>query len=553
MKVSDRRSDRSWDAIVIGSGATGGVAGKALAERGLAVLILEAGRAIDAANDYRRSLKDAATKLVRHVFTRRQTVQSRHATYWATNPDFFVDDVENPYSVPRDKPFYWVRGRVQGGRTLIWDGVTPRLSDYEFRAASRDGVGIDWPIGHADLAPYYARLERYFGVHGHRDGLRALPDGAFVGEKALTPVEGIFKRRVHEELPERHIIVSRGLDAGRTPTKRREHSPLSNLSTTLRDALRTGKSELRTESVASRILLNREGTRAVGVEYVDAASGAFEAAYAPMVFVCASTIESVRLLLNSATNRHPNGLGGASGHLGRYLMDHIATNVYFQLPDLAPSKHRHPLRGSDAFMVPRYANLDRDDSDHLRGFGMWGGIERVFLPRLLRRLPGEALGFLCARGEVLPHRDNRVVLDPTLTDAWNIPSVRIECEWKDNDRRLARAARRAAIEMIEAAGGEVADIGEWLHPIAGAAVSRVEREWRLSTPGLFAHELGGARMGRTREESVVDGGCAVWDVPNVYVTDGACWPSSGWQNPTLTEMAITARAVDLALGAHGRP
>ncbi len=550
MKASARGSNREWDAIVVGSGATGGVAAKALAERGLSVLVLEAGKPVDAAKGYGNGVKNTARQLLRRVVTKRQTVQSRHATYWTTNPDFFVDDVDNPYSAPPDRPFYWVRGRVQGGRTLTWDGVTPRLSDYEFHAASRDGVGIDWPIGHADLAPYYERLERYFGIHGHRDGLAAIPDGAFVGEKALTEAERVFQRRVAEEMPERHVVVSRGIAAGRRPPKRRQHSGLSNLSTTLRDAAKTGRAELLTGAIASRILLSSDGNRAAGVEWVDADSRTVHASHASLVFLCASTIESVRLLLNSHTNQHPNGIGGSSGHLGRYLMDHVACNLYFQLPDVAASGRAHPLQGSDAFLVPRFQNLGDQDSDHLRGYGMWGGIERIFMPQFVRRLPGEAFGFIVARGEVLPHPDNRIEIDAELEDAWGIPAVRIDCEWKENDRRVAAAARRTAIEMIEAAGGEVANIGEWVHPTVGNVLSRVLHEWRVSTPGLFAHELGGARMGSSREDSVVDRNCAVWDVPNLFVTDGACWPSSGWQNPTLTEMAVTARAVDLAAAAR---
>jgi choline dehydrogenase-like flavoprotein len=545
------RSEQIYDAVVVGSGATGGVAAKRLAERGLRVLVLEAGKHPEELGGYRDPVRSTARKIARHVLSRRQPIQSLHTAYWTTNPNFFVDDLDNPYGTPKDKPFRWIRGRVAGGRTLTWDGVTPRLSDFELTAATRDGVGVDWPIHHEDLAPYYAQLERYFGILGHRDGLPQLPDGCFVGAGALTASEQVFRERLAREMPERSVIVSRGLGAGRRPGRGEAHSKLSNLTTTLQDALRTGRVQMRTDAVASRVLLGRGAARAAGVEYVDAASGIFHFARSQLVFLCASTLESVRILLNSATPDRPGGLGSDSGALGRYVMDHVASNLYFQLPDVPSDGARRPLRGGDALMIPRFTNLGRQDASHLRGYGMWGGIDRIPLPGVVRRAPGEAFGWLSTRGEVLPSHDNHARLDDALADRWGIPCLRISCEWKENDLALARAARKAAIEIIECVGGEVAPLSSWLlTPLVGEQVRRIEREWRISTPGLVVHELGGARMGADPRGAVLDPSCALWDVPNVYVTDGACWPSSGWQNPTLTEMAVTLRAVDRAIDTH---
>lgn len=540
-----------YDAIVVGSGANGGVAAKRLTEAGARVLVLEAGERVDPPATRLGKLKRLARKAARFAGSSRQRVQSLHPTFWDSDPGVFVDDVDCPYSTPADKPFQWIRCRTLGGRTLAWDGVTPRMSDYELSAAERDGVGIDWPLRHADLDPYYRMLECYLGVHGDRDGLPQVPDGAFHASRPLTAAERTFKKRVESELPDRRVIVSRGLDAGREP-RAGERWPLSNVHTTLRDAADTGRATIRTGAVVSRVLTDPMSDRATGVELVDTASGALDVAHAPVIFLCASTLESVRLLLNSRTRAHPDGLGASSGVLGHYVMDHIAGNLFFQLPDVRPSSRTHRLLGSRAFMVPRYRNLDRQDAPYLRGFGMWGAIDRLAFPSVVREFAGEAFGFINTRGEVLPRFENRVEIDPDLEDRWGIPCVRIHCAWGDNDLAVAEAARREAEEMIVAAGGEVRALSRWIRgPLGHPVLDRLESEWRTSTPGLFVHELGGARMGRSPDDSVVDPTGALWDVPNLYVTDGACWPSSGWQNPTLTQMAITARAVDQAFERHG--
>jgi choline dehydrogenase-like flavoprotein len=306
---------------------------------------------------------------------------------------------------------------------------------------------------------------------------------------------------------------------------------------------------LRTNAVVSRILIERGGTRACGVEVIDAESSRVEEVRARIVVLCASTIESLRILLNSKSSSHPNGIGASSGILGRYLMDHIAGNVWFYLPDVRDDGDAHDFLGSDSIMVPRYQNLNGKTEEYPRGFGLWGGIQRIDMPRALRRKPDVAFGFLCARSETLPHIENRVELDPIVCDAWGIPAPRIVCEWKENDLLIARAARRAAIEMIEAAGGVACELTDLVRmpPLLGGFMRGMQKEWVCSTPGLFVHEVGGARMGTDPETSVVDPSCRVWDADNVLVTDGACWPSCGWQNPTLTQMAVTARACDRAI------
>jgi choline dehydrogenase-like flavoprotein len=228
-------------------------------------------------------------------------------------------------------------------------------------------------------------------------------------------------------------------------------------------------------------------------------------------------------------------------------MDHSAGNVYFVMPDLKDDKGKYDLFGSDSIMVPRYQNLSSRER-YLRGFGMWGGIQRLPVPAFLRKDPSIPFGFLCGRSETLPHFDNRVELDPEVKDRWGLPAAHIVCEWKDHDLALAAAAREETQEVVEAAGGKVMGVTEIFHtPFVASHIKEMQKEWKLSTPGMFVHEVGGARMGSDPKSSVVDPHCRAWDVPNIYVTDGACWPTSGWQNPTLTEMAVTGRAADHAV------
>lgn len=541
MEIIEKQGE--WDAIVVGSGATGGVAARQLSAAGLRVLVLEAGPAVQQRSDYGGPIQNAGRQLFRSLVSHRQTVQRMHATYWTTNPDFFVDDIDNPYTTPADKPFRWIRGRNLGGRTLTWDGVTPRFSDHEFKAGSRDGLSPDWPLRHADLAPFYAELEQSLGIRGARDGLEQLPDGNYASAGSMTPTEWVLKARVEKRFPQRNVILSRGIGAGRSPRSGQTHTRLSNLTTTLAAAVQTGLVTIRTNAVVSKILVERDGVKATGVEVIDAATHRTEELRARMVFLCASTIESLRILMNSTSRAHPEGIGASSGILGRYLMDHIAGNTYFHMPQVDGDDKNYELLGSDAILIPRFQNLTDEREEYARGFGLWGGVQRFPIPRVLSKVRGEAIGFLCARAEVLPHQDNRVSLDPTVRDAWGLPAARIVFEWKEADLKVASAGRRAAVEMIHAAGGTIADVTDLVHtPVAGGFIRSMQKEWNPSTPGLFVHEVGGARMGESPKDSVVDSFCRTWDTRNVFVTDGACWPSCGWQNPTLTQMAITARA-----------
>jgi choline dehydrogenase-like flavoprotein len=537
-----------FEAIVVGSGATGGVAAMQLAASGLKVLVLEAGRMLDGPRVYGSSIANHARRFFRHFVSKRQTVQELHGAYWQVNPDLFVDDIEHPYTTPPGKPYRWIRGRHLGGRSMTWTGVTLRLSDYEFHAAQRDGYGEDWPLSHSDLAPHYEMLERFFGTHGSHEGLAQLPDGAFLPPRPFTPAEVQLKQHVERTFPERRIIISRGIRARRGPDPEGPFSRLSSPATSLRAALATGNVTLRVNAVVARLTVDPRTGKANGVEYIDHDKTVHHV-YGRVIFLCASTLETLRILMSSTGPEHPDGVGAASGVLGRYLMDQIVGNVYFYMPDVPGGARSYELLASDAILVPRWQNLGKHREAYMRGFGLWGGIQRAPFPSGLQKKRGVAFGFLSAIGEAMPHEDNLMRLDHSVTDAWGLPAPHISCAWTENDLAVAKAARDAAIELVTSAGGVVAPLTELMHtPLMTRFFERQQREWTpTTTPGVFVHEVGGARMGTSPKGSVVNSFCQCWDAKNVFVTDGACWVTSGWQHPTLTQMALTARACAYAV------
>lgn len=500
-----------FDAIVVGAGAAGMWAAKELTERGLTAVLLDAGPAlpIGAGSPGWEGAGKPRGAVDRHP------VQSQCYAFNEGTADLFVDDLDNPYTFPPEKPFAWIRSRQVGGRLHLWGKTSLRFSDHELKAASRDGAGIDWPLSHADLAPHYAKVERVLRICGANEGLPQLPDGELSPPPPPTPGERRFKAAVEARWPSRRVTAMRTVQA-------REDTPL-------REAEASGLLTVVPDAIVRRVLLQPGGERACGVEYLERESRREREVEGAVVLLCASALESTRLLLNSADSNHPSGLGNSSGVLGRYLMDHTY-GIGFD--GLAPRRGDRPEKHrSFGCLIPAFRNFSEAEVDYLRGFEIEmqvlppeGGLRRRLLNR--GRLP-EPTFWMRAFGEVLPSFENRVTLDPEVTDAWGIPVLHIECAYGENERRMVADAIACMREMVEA---------------AGLVVEASHEE--PSPPGLSTHEMGTARMGEDPDSSVLDPRNRCWEVDNLYVTDGASFPSGGYQNPTLTIMALTGRACE---------
>jgi choline dehydrogenase-like flavoprotein len=501
------------DCLIIGAGLCGAWTAKLLAEAGVSALVLEAGPELGP-----EALLPAPDEGQRWQAAPRQPIQSRHPAYRTHNPSLFVDDIEHPYRSCGDEPFVWIRGRQVGGRGLTWGGVTLRFSDYEFRAATRDGFGADWPLTHSDLAPFFDEVESFFGVSGTNEALAQLPDGVFLPSPPLTEAEARFKDEVESRWNDRRVTACRGIlressvyPVGDAAWPRR--SPQNRM---LPDAQRTGRVTIKSNSVVSRLNMDRSGRRVVSVSCVDRRTRSVFEIPCRAVALCASTLESVRILLNSKCKEHPRGVGNSSDCLGRYLLDHAASVSAGYIPE-RPHSIDHPFGGPDGIIVPRFRNVREARSDFIRGYGLWGGLGRGRWPN------GSEMWTLCAMLEVLPRADNRIEIDDESVDSCGVATPVIKMSYTRNERRMLEDAERCVAEM------------------AGAVGLRVERQVRMA-PGTFVHELGGARMGTSPDSSVLDRCNRCWDADNLFVLDGACFVTSGWQNPTLTMLALAGRA-----------
>jgi choline dehydrogenase-like flavoprotein len=505
------RSEATYDAIVVGSGASGSWAAKELTEGGLDVVLLEAGRYLDIDRDFPADAQVGGMGIAGRVKSaiRGQHVQARCPAFTENTKQFYVNDRENPYTTAQGNTFRWYRGRQLGGRLHTWCRQVYRMSDYELKAASLRGDGVDWPLSYADLAPYYDVVERTLGVYGKPAGIPNCPDGPFIGPAKTTKMEESFLAKVDRQLPNVRVTHARIVkyDNKRVPLP-------------IRLALATGRLEIRTDAVVSRLLIDPQSGKATGVEYIERLTRNTRTVHGKVVVLCASAIESVRILLNSACAKHPLGVGGSSGHLGRYLCDHVTYAQSGKIRDgdvePAPKEDGFDFVATGLY-IPSFC--EKEKTSFPGGYGIQVAVGR-----------GVPAWGMAAFGEMRPRYENRVSLDPTVKDAWGIPAARIECSHSQDEVNMVAHMSRT-IPEIAAAGGLQVDKNR-----------NLGRRGRLFPPGGAVHETGGARMGDRPENSVLNPYCQCWDADNVFVTDGACFVCPGFQNPTLTMMALTVRA-----------
>jgi choline dehydrogenase-like flavoprotein len=542
-----------YDVLIVGSGASGGWVAKEVAERGLSVLMLEAGPPRVPTRDFTEHVWPYQLKYRgfgdQQRLLENQPVQRLCYACDEYSHQFFVNDHENPYTFPADKPFMWIRGRQVGGKTFCWARESYRYSDYEFKAASRDGYGEDWPISYKELEPYYDRVESFIGVSASREGLPQFPDGQFLPPMALScgavqAQEVIGRKFGWRVMPDRVAVLTvphRGRPACHYCDECQRGcftaSYFNSPSVTLPAAARTGKLTLVSDAVVSHVLVNRHG-QAEGVHYIDRSTHQGREAYGRVVVLAAAALESTRILLNSRTAQFPEGVGNQEGVLGHYLMDHFTIEGGGgMMPGLASSK-REPVGRPCGFIIPKYTNVGTArNSAFLRGYRFDGdGSQELYGHAFLLPEFGDAwrqrvrsdipyyFG-IGAQGECLPRKENYVTLDPHQKDAWGIPVLHIVSSYGENEHAMAKAMR--------------ADLGAILDEMKLSDINPPSE--RLSVFGKNIHECGTARMGNDPKTSVVDRNCAVHGVRNLFVSDGAVFVTQGCYEPTLTIMAISAR------------
>lgn len=563
MPLFNEKSPMSYDAIVVGTGISGGWAAKELAEKGLKVLVLERGRNIRHVGDYHTANLDS-WELPNHNKPSQEMLKDypkQDRSGYTTRPEhvhFFVKDTEHPYEEKEGTRFDWLRGYQVGGRSLVWGRQSYRWSEMDFEANARDGVAIDWPIRYKDLAPWYSHVEKFAGISGSKEGLAQLPDSEFLPPMDLNIVEQELKKGIESSYKERNLIIGRVAHiTGQTPFENRGTCQsrnrcmrgcpygayFSSQASTLPAAEGTGNMTLRPFSIVNEVLYDKDTKRATGVRVIDKITKEVYEFKSKIVFLNASALASTSILMQSKSDRFPNGMGNDSGELGHNIMDHHfkagASGNWNGHKDKY-YKGRRP----NGFYIPRFRNLPglQPQKDFIRGYGYqgsasrekwWRGIPEMniggeFKDNLMK--PGEWRIGMNGFGEMLPYHDNEMVLNYDKLDAWGLPTITFSTSIRENELNMRKDMQAAAVDMLEKAG-----------------FTDIEGYDNTYGVGLGIHEMGTARMGKDPKTSVLNKWNQVHAVPNVFVTDGACMTSAACQNPSLTYMALTARAVDHAV------
>jgi choline dehydrogenase-like flavoprotein len=548
----DPKKQNTYDAIVIGSGISGGWAAKELCEKGLKVLLLERGRELIHPN-YPTATKNPWEFDHRLSLTRedreKNFVQSRHYSFKEDTKHFYINDQENKYD--EIKRFDWIRGDIVGGRSVLWARGCYRWSDLYFEANLKDGIGVDWPIRYKDLAPWYDYVESFIGVSGNTDGLANLPDGKFLPPFEMNCVEKFFKQKIESKFSDRNVIIGRTANLTK-PVKGRGQCQARDLcqrgcpygayfstnASTMPAAFATGNLTLRPNSLVNKIIYDEQKQKAIGVEIIDTETKQTQEFFARIIFLNASTVATTFILLNSISSRFPNGLGNGSDQVGRNLMDHHkGLSISASVEGFEDSYYygRRPC----GIYIPRFRNIKEKTSGFIRGYHFGGSATRghqqndstigAALKESMTELGPWQMG-LWAFGETLPYADNRITLDHNKKDNWGRPVIAMDCEFRENEKAMHEDIKITAKEIMEAAG-----------------FKDIEVNGSISFPGNANHEMGTARMGSDTKTSVLNAFNQMHEVPNVFITDGSCMTSSACLNPSITYMALTARACDYAV------